>query len=76
MSFAGSGKFADAVSPLESYVKMQPNDPAGHYQLAMAYSRIGNREGAARELALQNKVAKNGQSATDTTQGHTGRHPQ
>jgi tetratricopeptide (TPR) repeat protein len=71
MSFAGSGKFADAVSPLESYVKMQPDDPAGHYQLAMAYSRIGNREGAARELALQNKVAKNGQSATDTTQGHS-----
>jgi len=71
MSFAGSGKFINAIQPLERYVKMQPNDPAGHYQLAMAYSRTGNKEGAARELALQTKVAKNGLSATDTTQGHS-----
>jgi tetratricopeptide (TPR) repeat protein len=71
MSLAASGKYADAVHPLESYVKMQPLDPAGHYQLAMAYSHTGNKEGATREMALQSQAAKNAQSATDNAQGHS-----
>ena len=71
MSLAASGKYAEAVSPLESYVKMQPLDPAGHYQLAMAYSRTGNKDGAAREMALQSQAAKNASSATDNSQGHS-----
>jgi tetratricopeptide (TPR) repeat protein len=58
MSLASLSKFAEAVTPLEKYVKMVPADPAGHYQLAMAYRRTGNAEGAAREVALQKQVAK------------------
>lgn len=58
MSLAASGKFADAVGPLEKYVRMVPTDPAGHYQLAMAYQRTGNQDAAAREFALQKQVAK------------------
>jgi hypothetical protein len=49
---------------------MQPADPAGHYQLAMAYARTGNKEASAQQLALQAKAASNGQAATDTTEGH------
>jgi tetratricopeptide (TPR) repeat protein len=73
MSLAASGKFAEAVPPLQSYVKMEPGDPAGHYQLAIAYSRTGNKEGAARELALQTQAA-NAHPATDTAEGHAA-HP-
>lgn len=58
MSLAGAGKFAEAISPLERYVKMQPEDPAGHYQLAIAYSRTGNKQAAERELDLQKKAAE------------------
>jgi len=58
MSLTAAGKFAEAVPPLETYVKMVPADPSGHYQLAIAYRRTGNTEGAARELALQKQVAK------------------
>jgi len=58
MSLTAAGKFAEAVPPLETYVKMVPADPSGHYQLAIAYRRTGNAEGAARELALQKQVAK------------------
>jgi predicted Zn-dependent protease len=58
MSLNASQKFAAAVAPLEAYVKMQPEDPAGHYQLAMAYARTGNRAGAARESELQRKAAE------------------
>lgn len=56
MSLAGAGKYAEAVASLETYVKMQPEDPTGHYQLAMAYSRTGNKDAAARELELQRKA--------------------
>jgi tetratricopeptide (TPR) repeat protein len=58
MSLAGAGKFSDAIMPLEKYVKMQPEDPAGHYQLAIAYSRTGNRQAAEREMELQRKAAQ------------------
>lgn len=57
MSLAAEGKYSEAVAPLEKYVKLQPEDPAGHYQLAIAYARTGNKNGAAREAALQRKAA-------------------
>ena len=57
ISLTSGGKFAEAVAPLGTYVKMQPEDPLGHYQLALAYGRTGNREGAAREAALQKETA-------------------
>lgn len=58
MSLNSAGKFADALPPLERYVKLAPADPAGHYQLAMAYARTGNKEAAARESELQRKAAE------------------
>ena len=62
ITLASASKFADAVKPLETYVKMQPGDPAGHYQLAIAYGRTGNREGAMREAAAQKEAAAKRQS--------------
>ena len=53
MSLNAAGKFSDAIPPLENYVKMQPSDPAGHYQLATAYARTGRKQEADHELALQ-----------------------
>ena len=57
MSCNAAGKYADAIAPLERYAKSVPNDPAGHYQLAVAYSRTGNKAGADRELQLQREAA-------------------
>jgi tetratricopeptide (TPR) repeat protein len=57
MSLTSAQHFADAVAPLEKYVKMVPEDPAGHYQLAIAYDRIGRKESAAREMQLQREAA-------------------
>jgi tetratricopeptide (TPR) repeat protein len=57
MSLNSAGKCLDAIAPLQSYVKMQPADPAGHYQLATAYARTGRKEDASREMALQQKTA-------------------
>jgi predicted Zn-dependent protease len=70
ISFASSGKYAEARAPLESYVRMQPDDPAGHYQLALAYSHTGNPAGAQREMALQAQAAAHSHSVTDNAEGH------
>jgi tetratricopeptide (TPR) repeat protein len=64
MSFNSAGKFSDAIAPLQTYVKMQPQDPAGHYQLATAYARTGHKPEAEREMARQrDATAKTPQSA-------------
>ena len=57
MSMNSANRFADAVVPLETYVKMQPDDPAGHYQLATAYARTGRKQDAQRQMALQQETA-------------------
>ena len=57
MSMNAASKFADAVAPLENYVKLQPDDPAGHYQLATAYARTGRKQDAQREMTLQQETA-------------------
>jgi tetratricopeptide (TPR) repeat protein len=58
MSLVSDGKSNQAIAPLERYVKLQPANPAGHYQLAMAYSRAGRKEDAKREAALQRETAQ------------------
>jgi predicted Zn-dependent protease len=57
MSLNSAAKFADAVAPLETYVKREPGDPAGHYQLATAYARTGHKQQAAKEMELQQQTA-------------------
>jgi tetratricopeptide (TPR) repeat protein len=59
MSLNSAGRFSEAISPLELYVKAQPGDPAGHYQLATAYARTGRKPEADRQMALQRETAAN-----------------
>jgi len=57
MSLNAAGRYAEAITPLERYVKRAPEDPAGHYQLAIAYSRTGNQAGAEREMEQQKQAS-------------------
>jgi len=57
MSLNSAGKFEQAVTPLQTYVKREPGDPAGHYQLATAYARTGHKDEAAKEMDLQREAA-------------------
>lgn len=50
-------RFTDAIPPLETYEKMAPDSPTGHYQLAMAYAGAGRKEDANREAALQRQAS-------------------
>lgn len=63
ISLNAAGKHVEAVAPLEKYVKMEPSDPAGHYQLAIAYARTGRMQDANREITLQHEAEKKAQSA-------------
>jgi len=57
MSLNSAGKFPEAIAPLQTYVKRQPGDPAGHYQLATAYARTGSKPEADIEMGLQREAA-------------------
>jgi len=58
ISFIAAGRYAEAIPALESAVRLQPANPAGHYQLAVAYSRVGRKEDANREAALQRETTE------------------
>lgn len=59
MALVSSKRFADAIPPLETYEKLEPDSPTGHYQLALAYSGAGRKEDANREASLQRESAEN-----------------
>ncbi len=51
-------QFMEAIPPLETYEKIAPDSPTGHYQLAIAYAGAGRREDSNREAALQRQSAE------------------
>jgi len=57
-SLNSAKRFADAIAPLETYEKLAPDSPTGHYQLALAYAGAGRRDDANREAALQRQSAE------------------
>jgi tetratricopeptide (TPR) repeat protein len=57
MSLLAQKSYAEAVAPLQTAVKLQPENPAAHYGLATAYARTGRKEDADREFALQQQAA-------------------
>lgn len=58
MALVAEKRYSDAIPPLETAVKLQPGNPAGHYNLAIAYGREGRKEDAQREAALQKATAE------------------
>jgi tetratricopeptide (TPR) repeat protein len=67
-TYNSAEKFDQAIPVLQQYIKLQPRDPAGHYQLAIAYARSGHKDEAAKEMAIQRdldakaRAAQNGQA--------------
>ena len=58
MSLITAKRFTEAIPPLETYEKLAPDSPTGHYQLALAYAGAGRRDDANREAALQRETAE------------------
>jgi Tfp pilus assembly protein PilF len=57
-SLISAKKFSEAVSPLESAVKLEPANPAAHYNLATAYSRAGRKAEADKEFAIHHQMTE------------------
>jgi Flp pilus assembly protein TadD len=56
-SLLDSGKNAESVAPLEKAASLAPDNPTIHFTLATAYQRMGRKDDAAREFALQKSTA-------------------
>ncbi len=57
-SLNSAKRFNDAIAPLETYERMAPDSPTGHYQLAVAYAGTGRKEDANREAQLQRQASE------------------
>lgn len=67
MALLSEKKYQDAIAPLQIAVKLEPQNPAGHYNLATAYARTGQKEAAEREFALQQQTAQQANPAGGTS---------
>ena len=57
-SLLDSNRAEDAVAPLEAAVKGEPDNPTAHLALATAYQRMGRKDDATRQFALQKETAQ------------------
>ena len=55
-SLIAQKNFAEAVTPLETAVKLEPANPAAHYNLAVAYSRSGRKEESEKEFKIHRQM--------------------
>jgi tetratricopeptide (TPR) repeat protein len=61
-------KFAEAVPPLRTAERLQPDNPAVHYNLAVALSRTGNNEEAQKEFAIHRQLTEKSAAGEDKAQ--------
>jgi tetratricopeptide (TPR) repeat protein len=57
-SLVATKQFSEAIPPLETAVRLQPQNPASHYNLAMAYSRTGHKQEADKEFAIHRQMTQ------------------
>jgi tetratricopeptide (TPR) repeat protein len=58
-------QWQESVAPLEKAIALKPTLAEAHYRLARAYSHLGRREEAAKEIALQQRYAKEQKESVD-----------
>ena len=59
-------RFADAIPPLQTAVKLEPRNPGAHYNLATALTRAGRKEEAEKEFAIHRQMTQKGDAGQDT----------
>src|SRR6266702_439718 len=62
-------RFAEAIPPLETAVKLEPRNPAAHYSLATALTRAGRKEDADKEFAIHRQMTQGQQQQPAEPQG-------
>ncbi len=69
-SLIAAGRIGEAVAPLQTAVKLAPQDAAAHYHLGVAYQRTGRKDDAEKEFAVRKQIAEQNQQLADDV--HTG----
>jgi tetratricopeptide (TPR) repeat protein len=59
-------KFPEAIAPLETAVKLEPANPAAHYNLATAYTRSGRKQEGEKEFAIHRQMVQKEEPAEGT----------
>jgi Tfp pilus assembly protein PilF len=68
MSLLSEKRYADALPPLETAVKLEPRNPDAHYNLALAYTRTGRKEDGEKEFAIHKRLIGNDGGAVQPVQ--------
>lgn len=68
--------FSAAVAPLESAVKLEPANPAVHYNLAIAYTRTGRKQESEREFAIHRQMVEKKRAPEGNVQEQSTPSPQ
>jgi tetratricopeptide (TPR) repeat protein len=55
-SLVSAQEYEKAIAPLQTAVRLQPGNPAAHYNLGMALSRTGRNSEAEKEFAIQREI--------------------
>jgi tetratricopeptide (TPR) repeat protein len=69
VSLISTKQFSEAVSPLETAAKLEPRNPAAHYNLGMAYNRSGRKQDAEREFAIHRQMTQKDDTKPDSPSG-------
>lgn len=69
VSLISAKQFSEAVQPLETAVKLEPRNPAAHYNLAMAYNRTGRKQDADKEFAIHRQMTEKDAAKPDSPPG-------
>jgi len=64
-SLLSAGRTPDAVAPLEHALRLEPNNLAAHYELSLAYRRLGRAGDADREEAAYRALRQKQLSSMD-----------
>ena len=51
-----TGRVAESIAPLKRAAELAPDNPEPHYQLAIAYRRLGRKDAADAETAIVKKI--------------------
>lgn len=66
-ALVAGGRYAEAISHLRRAAELAPDNPEPHYQLSIAYRRLGRKEEAAEETAIVKRIheARRGRAVAD-----------
>ena len=71
VALVSSKKFSEAVPPLQIAVKLEPQNPAAHYNLAIAYTRTGRKPEGDKEFAIHREMVQKNPPEDNASQGES-----